>query len=197
MFFAAVQGWPVYCDELFFLGFTWLMLLSAISKLENKQIQYLIFWHGCCTLTHSRNFISRRQIKVWWVSSIMWNLALTWCEWHIILKHFKLHSALFLGLLCNLCNNLLVRKLPRQNGRSWPEVWAEVFSFIYMISQLFWNKIEHYFPTFANTSAKCLQFWNSWRVDCHNQFLFGLIIDNIRRNLPNLNEAEVLGSIEK
>lgn len=178
----AVQGWPVYCDELFFLGFTWLMLLSAISKLENKQIQYLIFWHGCCTLTHSRNFISRRQIKVWWVSSIMRNPALTWCEWHIILKHFKLLSALFLDLLWNLCNNLLVRKLPRHK-------YVQKF----FLLSIWYRSCS----AFANTSAKCSQFWNSSRVDCHDWFLFGLITNNIRRNLPNLNEAEVWGSIEK
>lgn len=60
---AAVRGSPVYRDELYFLGFAWLMLLSAISKLENKQIQYLIFWHRYCTLGSKQKFHQQKTDK--------------------------------------------------------------------------------------------------------------------------------------
>lgn len=60
---AAAQGWPVRGDELCFPGFARLMLLSAISKLENKQIQYLIFWHRYCTLGSKQKFHQEKTDK--------------------------------------------------------------------------------------------------------------------------------------
>lgn len=169
---------------LWWMVFPWIRLAYAVIsyKQAGKQtntIPDLLPW--AAHWAQSRNFSSNRWIKVWWVLPIMWTWLWNYVNCTLHRSTPKLHWVLFLDLLCNLGTNLLERAACAQTG-------AEVgFSFISMLLHLSWSKIHCYLLTVANSSAKCLQFWNSLKVGCHGWFLCSLITNRIRMNLLNPN----------